>query len=147
MDENLPAQKPTTEPISSGAWDWLEDWKPHQPVPLSKVLLEAMQAELERTLYPAGPQEMAIALDKLFRFARTFGISTETTEEATVFYRDALKKYPIDLIIVAVDRVCASWRWGSKLPLPADLTNEVSGDFRRRRSKLVDVRVAIGKKG
>lgn len=145
--ENLPVPKPTTEPVFSEDWAWLENWKPHQPVPLARATLEAMKAKLERSLFPTGPQEMAIALDKLFKFARAFGISTEATEEATTFYAEALEKYPADLIAKAVDKVCASWRWGNKLPLPADLANEAAGEWKRRKSKLVDVKVAIGKRG
>ena len=123
----------------------LEDWvltrQPEEPVPQAKAakLTEAIY-QAEGQLWPASDREIAVALDKLFEFAQTFGMATN--EAAARFYRDALAVYPPDLVNMTVLAVINTHKWGMRLPLPSELVAAASDEFRHRRSLLTKLRMA-----
>ncbi|MBC8158173.1 MAG: hypothetical protein H8E94_02455 [Alphaproteobacteria bacterium] len=94
---------------------------------------------------PCDAQAFAVAIDKLFKFGRTFGLKNQATEDATKFYREALKDLPADLVVKAVDGAIKSWKWGNRLPLPADLMDEVKDEWARRRLAKTRLKVAMGR--
>ena len=103
----------------------------------------ALASPLERAQYalkPASTEEFGVEIDRLFRFARTFGIRPESVEDMTAFYRQALDDMPADLIREAVDDVIRKWKWGKKMPLPADLRERAQAELGERRRELTIAR-------
>ena len=79
-----------------------------------------LAARTEAHLLPADTKEFAQAMDRLFKFARTFGIRDFDSAQVTPYYRDALVGVPAEALNAAVDTVIATWKWQG-LPKPADL--------------------------
>lgn len=148
-DHQQIAPRPTTGPQSSEDWGWLEEWQIQDQLPatFTEHKLTAAYQRIQQSLAPADEKAMAVALDQLFRFARTFGIPSQDATNATAFYRDALKEYPPDLLTKAVRSVCANWKWGNRMPLPADLKEAVSKEWLRRQLLAMRLRQAMRKVG
>ena len=106
---------------------------------------ERIQAAIDaqqRALSPASNKAFAVTIDRLFAFARTFGLANPDAAAATKFYREAMSDVPIDLLDRAVSSVCRDWKWGNKLPLPADLRNQISAEMTARRVTLARLELA-----
>ncbi len=103
---------------------------------------QAIQAQ-RALLQPVEAAAFAVLIDRLFAFARTFGLANPDTTAATGFYRQALKDIPADLVAKAVERVCRGWKWGHKIPLPADLYGAVSDELTRRKKELAQLEQAL----
>lgn len=84
---------------------------------------------------PATVQELLVILDKLFTFAHTFCGVTDVgrIESATGFYLKALEGLPADIADLAVENVCATYKYGSQLPKPADLIEAIAHEWGERK--------------
>lgn len=120
------------------------------PIPESTAKrLPSAIAELSQALEPATPRDMAVALDRLWKWARTFSLIPGATERevaeriknATGFYRQALDGLPPDLLAVAIQRVTESHQWHT-LPKPAEVRSAVADDFARRQLALNRLKTA-----
>lgn len=129
----------TTKPPSLPSWvTSFEAWqKPSVP---RKTILEQIQS-LKPWLEPAGSKAFAVAMAKLFEFARTFNIQFNSSK-ATEVYREALASLPADLLNLAIQRIMVEWRWGNRLPMPADIRGTVREDWARRNNEMFKLRVA-----
>ncbi len=90
----------------------------------------------QASLVPADAKAFGVIIDRLFQFVRTFGIGNPDVVTATRFYRQGLADLPADLLSEAVDAIVRDWRWGAKLPLPADLRNAVADELQARSAPL-----------
>jgi hypothetical protein len=81
-------------------------------------------------------EAFAVLVARIFDFARTFGLANPDAGMATKFYRDALADMPQDLLSRAVSDICREWKWGNKIPLPADLRNQVERELTQRKVDL-----------
>ena len=90
----------------------------------------------QHALKPASVQEFGVAIDRLFQFARTFGIAPDNVADMTSFYRQALDDVPADMVREAVDNIIRTWKWGKKMPMPADLRERVEKELTLRRIEL-----------
>jgi hypothetical protein len=80
-------------------------------------------------LRPATGEAFAVIIDRLFRFAETFSVKDAGIREAMKFYAEALDDIPPDLLERAVDSVVRNYKYGHRLPPPADLRAVVEGDL------------------
>lgn len=102
-------------------------------------------AGYDRALVPADARAFAVTIDRLFAFARVFGLGNPDTRAAVGFYRQALADVPPDLLAEAVRRIVGAWRWGHKLPLPADLRATIADELGRRKVERARLRMAADK--
>lgn len=112
------------------------------PARLTHSQLDLAIGAQRQLMEPSDVKSFAVIIERLFSFARTFGLANPDTRAATGFYREALKDVPTDLVDRAVSAVCRDWRWGNKLPLPADLRNQVSEEMTSRRVMLARMEMA-----
>lgn len=146
---NLRIVQPQTEQSSLKRLG-LERWEAWHQLP-EGVTLPALKAELEiveRTLEPASSAQMAVGIAKLLDFARAFGITN--AEGAQVrsmaeFYRQGFDDVPGDLVLLACERASREWRWGNRMPLPADLKAMISEELGARRVVQARIRSAMMK--
>jgi hypothetical protein len=128
----------------------LENWEAWHQLP-EGVTLPALKAELEiveRTLEPASSPQMAVGIAKLLDFARAFGITNAEGSQVrsmAEFYRQGFEDVPGDLVLLACERASREWRWGNRMPLPADLKAMISEELGRRRVVQARIRSAMMK--
>lgn len=123
----------------------LAAWEPAYDLPagVTRDLLAAGLADAEAACAPAGEELALVILDRLFRFARTFGIKIGDTANATAFYLEALDDLPADLLVAAVDQVVRSYRYGHRLPPPADLRGAVAHELVVRQNARIRIGLAL----
>ena len=100
--------------------------------------LDGLADRAQDDLQAASPQDLGRALDRLFAFARTFGIRDFDAATVTPYYRDALAGAPALAVEAAVDAVIAKWKWQS-LPKPADIKEMAEpawGSLREARARI-----------
>jgi len=112
------------------------------PAELTRDRLQAAIDAQQALLEPADIKAFAVLVAKIFEFARTFGLANPDTEAATKFYREALSDLPPDLLQRAVSDVVREWKWGNKIPLPADIRNQVEAELTARKVMLVRLEMA-----
>lgn len=98
-----------------------------------------MRGQLMTMLRPASSKEFMVAIDDLFKFARAFRLGNVDAESATGFFYEAVADVPIDILRVAVKSLIGNWRWGNRMPLPADLRASVPAEFGERKHALANV--------
>ncbi|MCA3247344.1 MAG: hypothetical protein ING29_12800 [Azospirillum sp.] len=96
----------------------------------AKMLSDAIRA-CEYHLAPAGPEFLAVQLDKLFEFAAAFGINADRAKAAK-FYAP-LANLPRDLLAKAVDAAISRKTDSYRPPLPAEIEATVADDLALRR--------------
>lgn len=97
------------------------------------------------SLVPATEMEAADALKLLFAFCRAFALGNPDPAAQLPFYRNALKDLPADLLRQAVERVTGNWRWGNRMPLPADVRAQVGDVLAARKVAKVKAEVALSR--
>ena len=115
-----------------------------EPTETSENLM-MMIRNLKPWLEPAGPQTFAVQLARLMEFARAFNAEIPSPDKAAKIYRETLGTLPADLLDLAISRTKETWRWGNRLPLPADIRATVREDFARRRLEMSKLRAMMGK--
>lgn len=125
----------------------LASWSPADPVPadLTQERTAALIVAQRASLAPTEAKAFAVLIERLFAFARTFGIANPDAAEATRFYRDTLGDLPPDLLERAIATICRDWKWGHKLPLPADVRAAVVDELVRRKVTLGRLEVVAAK--
>lgn len=108
---------------------------------MADLIPEAM-ARLRLQLRPATEREMAVAIAGLLDFARAFNVPHDHAESAARIYAAALATMPYDLLRQAISGVIATHKWGMRLPLPAEISAQVSEEVSRRRSTLARLEMA-----
>ncbi len=111
----------------------LQSWTIEVPLPatVTAAQVQAATALMVSRLEPAGAQQFAVALARLFDFMRAFGTRDFDSDVVTAHYRAALGDIPADLMGRAVERIMAMWQWPS-LPKPADLRKAVQAEMDKR---------------
>lgn len=127
-----PVPSLATAQQSLKALDLLKGWQPHETLPAVRSQdLQQSILGLASLLEPASPEAFAVALDKLFAFARAFNVPADAAV-LTPLYRDGLVDLPSDLLVEAVARVTRSWKWGNRLPMPGDLRASIEPEMFER---------------
>jgi hypothetical protein len=102
----------------------------------------------EQSLAPCTPQAMSVGLAKLLEFARAFGLTDadrDQTRTILEMYKKALGHLPGDLVVKAAERAVTHWKWGNRMPLPADLLELVSEDMAKRHHVRLKLTTALAK--
>jgi hypothetical protein len=144
MERNQALQivRPQTAPPSSPSW--LQRWQTSEPLP-SGVTAEAISrviAAHDAALQPAPAEVFAVSVDRVFAFARTFNIAVPDTKAAVRFYRDGLADIPADLLDLAMRRAVDGWKWGNRLPMPADIKAQIAPELAARKLALARLKTA-----
>jgi hypothetical protein len=128
----LPAGPILTKPVVTA----LEAWVRGQAIPLSGEQLSTAITALSVRLEPAPPQVVDEAITEIKKFLDAFGMKSANPQAVLLAYREVLGRMPPDLIRRVVQRLVTGWKWGSRIPLPADLTALVNEDWSRRTKLL-----------
>ena len=110
---------------------------------MTRELLAAGLADAQAACAPAGEELALVALGRLFKFARTFGIKMGAVDDATAFYLEALDDLPADLLVKAVDRIVRTYVYGHRLPPPGDLRASIRDELSRRHHARLQIRTAL----
>lgn len=111
-------------------------------VPETGENLQSIIETLRRWLVQADPYTFGLQMARLFEFARSFGINVPNETSALKIYRATLEVLPPDLLTLAITRTVETWKWGNRLPLPADVRAMVSEELIRRRLDLTKAQTA-----
>lgn len=98
-----------------------------------------------RSLEPASEREAADAIKLLFAFCHAFGLGNPDPKVQVPFYRNALSGLPADLLRLAVERTTATWKWGNRMPLPRDISEQVAAEMNARIIAKGKAELALGK--
>ena len=122
----------------------LESWIPTYDLPrgITPDVLYMAAADARQALEPAGGELFAVIIDRLFRFAETFAIKDAGIRDAMRFYVEALDDVPPDLLERAVDNVVRNYKYGHRMPPPADLRAVVEQDMAARANALARIETA-----
>jgi len=99
-------------------------------IPRLSMLVEA-RAHLEAINAPAAPKQLAVALERLCRWAEGFKIPHDPAVVSNGYA--AIAHLPADLLTQAIAAVTATHRHGVRLPLPAEILQHVQADLDERR--------------
>ena len=122
----------------------LANWIPAYDLPpgITPDRLYDAEADARSALQPATADAFAVIIDRLFRFAETFAIKDAGIREAMRFYVEALDDVPLDLLERAVDNVVRNYKYGHRMPPPADLRAAVEQDMTSRANALARIETA-----
>lgn len=123
----------------------LAQWQPMYDPPGTPAELSTVSSALQRGLMPASPLQYQQAERDLKTWMKGFGIQSADPEAVLLAYRKTLAHLPPDLLTLAVERIIAKWKWGSKPPMPADILETVAGDWATRRMLASRAKVAMTK--
>lgn len=98
---------------------------------------------LEAMAKPATEEQFAVAMAKLFTWARVTGIDAEPAT-VTRMYRETLGDLPADLLMKAIGWTVQSHLYHN-IPKPAEIRAHVAEESARRRSMLLAAKSAVGK--
>lgn len=112
------------------------------PTDLRPETVHGAIAAFQAALAPADARVFAVAMDELLAFGRSFNIGVPDPKGAVAAYRQALSDLPGDLILQAVRAAVASWAWGNRLPMPADLRALITDELWRRKRALTKAEAA-----
>ena len=122
----------------------LEGWQTSHDLPrgITPDLLEGALLDAHTALRPATGEAFAVIIDRLFRFAETFSVKDAGIREAMKFYAEALDDIPPDLLVKAVDSVVRNYKYGHRMPPPADLRAVVDEDLGKRSNAKAQIETA-----
>lgn len=100
----------------------------------------ALEVANER-MKPCDPKTFAVLMKNFLTWAQGFGVKVHDASVITASYRAKLD-LPADLMAVAVDRAMGEWKWGNRLPLPAELKGFVSDELAERVGDQLRLRTA-----
>lgn len=111
------------------------EWSPNEGLPpqLTRHDLAVALRAADATMMPADARAFAVAMDRLLGFAVAFNIPMNAIEETVTEYQTALADLPADLLMLAVDRIRATYRWGNRMPFPSDISGAVRTELDARR--------------
>jgi hypothetical protein len=78
----------------------------------------------------------------LLTYARAFNVPAADADTAAKAYSLTLASLPADLLVLAVQRTKAGHKWGMRLPLPVEITAQVSGELAERNRLLAKLTIA-----
>lgn len=101
---------------------WLQKFRYQDGLPegVTREYLERLKSPMDARLVPCSTAEFARAMDRLFEFARAFGIRDFDPAIVTRLYRQAMPDIPAIPLESCVDKAIKTWKW-AQLPKPADL--------------------------
>lgn len=115
------------------------------PTSLSLSQIDTQLTHYERALRPASAEFWATELDRLYLFAAVFKVPMDNIVATTRMYSETLSDLPPSLVRNAITEALKGWRWGNRLPMPADLRAFVSDALERRRKGLRTLTAARAK--
>lgn len=119
--------------VTAERWlkDWLLDWRPGDQIPEAVTIarLQAVVAALEDS--PTTEAQFWVAIEPLFKLGDTFGLPTPPTP-AVQLYWQALQDLPVLVVMETVEKLIRTWRWGNRLPLPAEVREQVPAAYLKR---------------
>lgn len=133
----------------------LASWNASMVLPdhVTDDMLNLAVADATAALTPATVQTFAVTISELFEYAWAFdigsfaGLSEDERRKKTAaqskLYREALEDIPADLLALSVKRIRTSWKWGNKMPMPADLREAISDEMAKRKSSLARPQMAL----
>jgi len=93
----------------------------------------------------SAPETVAVLVAELMAFSRAFNIPVPDVQAATDAYVDGLRNLPEDLLVEAVHHARTTWKWGMRMPTPAEVREPVAEEFERRNRELTRARLALRK--
>lgn len=105
----------------------------HGSPPATREELAAGYRECRNLLERSTHEAIGVFVDKLCDFAGAFGIKADA-KELTKIYADGLIDLPSDLLMRAYEEAVKNWRWGNRLPMPADFRGFVQPELDRRKA-------------
>lgn len=118
----------------------LDGWRPEYDLPdkvaANPALIDTAITRFDIACSPASDKQFAVLAAQLVKFGRAFNIDVPDVSSVTAFYHDAFFAVPADLTTIAFTRARASWKWGNRLPLPADLLAQIAPELSERQSIL-----------
>ena len=111
--------------------DWLRGWRLGDRIPEAVTIsrLQAVATTLEDQ--PATQTEFWVVMEPLFKLADTFGLPTPTTP-AIQLYWQVMQDLPAWAVSEAVETLIKTWKWGNRLPLPAEVREQVPSTYLSR---------------
>lgn len=95
------------------------------------------------SLKPADLKHLAVAVRKIIAFGRNHNIKMPDPASVTEDYCQHLKALPSDLLDKAVLSLTGTWRWGNRLPMPAEILEAVQEEMTARVVMRGKVRMAM----
>lgn len=112
--------------------EWLDGWLPVRAVPKRMIpLLHRAYATVLESLLPAGEELAQSATAPIIARAKTLKVGGNP-DGAAKFYGQLLSDIPIDLLETATHRIMTTGDWSERLPLPAEVRNQISVELDRR---------------
>lgn len=113
----------------------MEAWTPAEPLPanLSRTEIDGQLAAYTRGITPASPEVWATQLDRLYLFAAVFKVPMDNVRDTTELYKEACADIPPSLVKRAIDEALKTWKWGNRLPMPAELRAPINEALERRK--------------
>lgn len=105
----------------------------------------ALEAPLQQTLKTNNPEALkafAVFSAQLLEFGRAFGIPIANPDVLIGIYKRDLADIPAALFQPALEAVTGNWRWGNRMPMPADIRAAISKQRQERESQVARARVA-----
>lgn len=163
MGELAEVREPKCSALTTSAYRSCRDWMSRLtdgssmgtvPARIAKLVPAAI-ADLEAAMLPATVEQQAPLFDRLFDWAKTFGMLRVTAPDpeharrqgmalirhATDHYRANLGHLPPDLLALAIERTMAGHGWRN-LPTPAEIGGTVAEELAQRRGELLRLRYA-----
>lgn len=145
--EKLPP--PTSQALSlrvSRTLSALMEWHPSDPrppAPASELL--TVISKLERDLIPATKEEYQEIMTRLADLGAGFGIVAPDPARIMKIYRDTLSPMPAELLSIAITRIKLTWKYGNRMPLPAEIRAMVSREWAEAHRCLNRAKIALQK--
>lgn len=125
----------------------IEDWRLCDPLPEAWTVsrLENTGTQLQCGLLPCQPEELMVAIGQLTDFGRTFNLPIPNLSGLIERYQQDLAHLPGDILAKAAKQIMASWKWGNRMPMPADILALAHPYLMQRKMAAGRVRIALGK--
>jgi hypothetical protein len=113
----------------------LEEWQPREQLPETWTVaqLETTAASLKAQLSPCQPEALMVEIAKLMDFGRAFNLPIPNTATLIDNYRDKLGHLPADILQTACHETTSSWKWGNRMPMPADILEAANRHLTARK--------------